>query len=68
MLKTNLDKLAQLYERLETAKEQLGDRYLLHPKNFVQRRDTPYDIPGNYYMPDDNMEFSTPLLIHVEDV
>lgn len=68
MLTANPNKLAELYDRLEVAKEELGSKYLLHPNNFIQRRDTPYDMAGNYYMPDDNMEFSTPLLIHVEDV
>jgi hypothetical protein len=29
-------------DRLAQAKEQLGDRYLLHPTNRVQRRVTPY--------------------------
>jgi hypothetical protein len=29
-------------ERLERAKEQLGDRYLLAPCNRVKRRQTPY--------------------------
>lgn len=29
-------------ERIERAKEQLGDRYLLAPANRVQRRTTPY--------------------------
>lgn len=29
-------------ERIERAKEQLGDRYLLHPANRVQRRTVPY--------------------------
>lgn len=68
MLTADPNKLAELYERLEVAKEELGNKYLLHPNNFIQRRDTPYDLVGNYYMPDDNMEFSTSLLIHVEGV
>lgn len=68
MLNTDPNKLAELYERLEVAKEELGDKYLLHPKNFIQRRETPYDMAGNYYMPDDNMEFSSSLLIGVEDI
>lgn len=29
-------------ERIERAKEQLGERYLLHPTNRVQRRTAPY--------------------------
>lgn len=29
-------------ERLARAKEALGDKYLLHPANRVQRRATPY--------------------------
>ena len=29
-------------ERIERAKEALGDRYLLHPNNRVQRRTVPY--------------------------
>lgn len=29
-------------DRLAQAKERLGDRYLLHPSNQVQRRQTPY--------------------------
>lgn len=29
-------------DRLAEAKERLGERYLLHPANRVQRRTTPY--------------------------
>lgn len=68
MLTTNPDELAKLYERIEVAKESLGDKYLLHPKNYISRRETPYDLAGNSYMPDDHMEFSTSLLIRVEDI
>lgn len=31
-----------LEDRLAEAKERLGERYLLHPANRVQRRQTPY--------------------------
>lgn len=68
MLTTDPQKLAELYERIEVAKENLGERYLLHPNNHISRRETPYDLAGNCYMPDDNMEFSPSLLISVEDI
>lgn len=29
-------------DRLAQAKERLGDRYLLHPSNRIQKRTTPY--------------------------
>lgn len=68
MLTADPQKLAELYERLEVAKEDLGDKYLLHPNNHISRRETPYELAGNSYLPDDNMEFSTSLLISVEDI
>jgi hypothetical protein len=68
MLTTDPQKLAELYERIEVAKENLGERYLLHPNNHISRRETPYDLAGNSYLPDDNMEFSSSLLISVEDI
>lgn len=68
MLTADPQKLAELYERIEVAKEDLGTKYLLHPQNYINRRETPYDLVGNSYMPDDNMEFPTSLLISIEDL
>lgn len=42
MLKEMAEYVDSHEERLERAKEALGDRYLLHPTNRVQRRATPY--------------------------
>lgn len=42
MLKEMAEYVDSHEERLERAKEQLGDRYLLAPCNRVQRRTTPY--------------------------
>lgn len=42
MLKEMAEYVDSHEERLERAKEQLGERYLLHPSNRVQRRVTPY--------------------------
>lgn len=68
MLTADPQKLAELYERIEVVKEDMGEKYLLHPNNYISRRETPYDLVGNSYLPDNNMEFSTSLLIHVEDI
>lgn len=68
MLTADPQKLAELYERIEVVKEDMGTKYLLHPQNYINRRETPYDLVGNSYMSDDNMEFPTSLLISIEDL
>ena len=68
MLTADPQKLAELYERIEVVKENMGEKYLLHPNNYISRRETPYYLAGNSYLPDDNMEFSSSLLISVEDL
>lgn len=68
MLETNPTELAKLYERLDAVKESMGENYRLHPKNFVKRREPQDDFTGNYYLPDDNMEFSASLLIRAEEL
>jgi ppGpp synthetase/RelA/SpoT-type nucleotidyltranferase len=45
MLREWAEYVDSVEERTERAKEQLGERYLLHPANHVQRRAKPY---GSY--------------------
>jgi hypothetical protein len=42
MLREWADYVDSVEERIERAKERLGERYLLHPSNHVQRRRQPY--------------------------
>lgn len=42
LLKSWSDWVDSHEERIERAKEALGERYLLHPANRVQRRTVPY--------------------------
>jgi len=42
MLRDWAEYVDSIEERTERAKEQLGERYLLHPSNRVQRRVKPY--------------------------
>lgn len=49
-IEPNYDEMMKLYERLETAKEEMGDRYLLHPANFVQKRIKANDSARNSYL------------------
>lgn len=68
MLETNPTELAKLYERLEAVKESMGENYRLHPKNFVKRREPQDDFTGNYYLPDDNNQLYSSLLIRAEEL
>ncbi len=42
-IEPNYDEMMKLYDRLETVKQGMGERYLLHPSNFVQNRNKAND-------------------------
>lgn len=65
---TDHNEMMRLYERLESAKESMGDRYLLHPNNFVKHKYKEDDMARDCNLFSDNSERDTSLLIHVDDL
>ncbi len=68
MLTADPQKLAELYERIEVVKEDMGDRYLLHPRNFIQHKNKNDDMARDCNLFSDNSERSASLLIHIDDL
>ena len=66
-IEPNYDEMMKLYDRLETVKEKMGDRYLLHPDNFVQNRNKANDDAGDINLFVHRGRGDTPL-VHIDDL
>lgn len=66
-IEPNYDEMMKLYDRLETAKEKMGDRYLLHPDNFVQNRNKANDDARDINLFVHRGRGDTPL-VHIDDL
>ena len=66
-IEPNYDEMMKLYDRLETAKEKMGDRYLLHPNNFVQNRSKADDDTRDIDLCVHHSRSGSPL-VHIDDL
>lgn len=66
-IEPNYDEMMKLYDRLETAKEKMGDRYLLHPDNFIQNRNKANDDARDINLLVHRGRGDTPL-VHIDDL
>ena len=66
-IEPNYDEMMRLYDRLETTKASMGDRYLLHPNNFVQHKFKADDSARDIDLCVHRGRGDTPL-VHIDDL
>ena len=66
-IEPNYDEMMKLYDRLGTVRQEMGERYLLHPNNFVQNRNKANDDTRDIDMCVHRGRGDTPL-VHIDDL
>lgn len=67
-IQPDYDKMMELYAKIDAVKEDMGERYRLHPSNFVKHKDKDDDMARDCNLFSDNSERSASLLIHIDDL